>query len=288
VSDEETKIINNPLSFEERVFIQFEAISSRLSALERHASERDKDTQVQVVQILEGATRFDILVDEVMQSLELSAGMLVVVPQGCWHRFDSTTGCNNLRPGTFEQARKNPPIHGAVVRDQGGQMRSGGKVRAEFGFALLLRDDGRLCGDQRDVKAERTSLADLAPNHEPAAHCLNKSPADSQSQARAAGSRSGACLTELFKDTRQVFLRNTNPRIPYFESEALVCSPGNNQCHVAHGRELHGVAEEVQQHLPQVSTIDHNSRRKVRSHFDSKPQTLAAYGLRDDVGQIDC
>jgi mannose-6-phosphate isomerase-like protein (cupin superfamily) len=50
----------------------------------------------EVVQILEGATRFDILVDEVMQSLELSAGMLVVVPQGCWHRFDSTTGVKVL------------------------------------------------------------------------------------------------------------------------------------------------------------------------------------------------
>src|SRR2546425_1166880 len=36
----------------------------------------------EVVQILEGATRFDILVDEVLQSLELSAGMQVVVPQG--------------------------------------------------------------------------------------------------------------------------------------------------------------------------------------------------------------
>jgi mannose-6-phosphate isomerase-like protein (cupin superfamily) len=43
----------------------------------------------EVVQILEGATRFDIILDEVRQSLELSAGMLVVVPQGCWHRFPS-------------------------------------------------------------------------------------------------------------------------------------------------------------------------------------------------------
>src|SRR5262249_9043370 len=46
----------------------------------------------EVVQILEGATRFDIIVDAAMQSLELSAGMLVVVPQGCWHRFTSATG----------------------------------------------------------------------------------------------------------------------------------------------------------------------------------------------------
>jgi mannose-6-phosphate isomerase-like protein (cupin superfamily) len=46
----------------------------------------------EVVQILEGATRFDMIVDDVMQSLELSAGMLVVVPKGCWHRFTSETG----------------------------------------------------------------------------------------------------------------------------------------------------------------------------------------------------
>jgi mannose-6-phosphate isomerase-like protein (cupin superfamily) len=46
----------------------------------------------EVVQILAGATRFDIIVDDVMQSLELSAGMLVVVPRGCWHRFESATG----------------------------------------------------------------------------------------------------------------------------------------------------------------------------------------------------
>src|SRR5262245_66169789 len=41
----------------------------------------------EVVQILEGGTRFDIIVDVVMQSLEQSAGMMVVVHKGCWHRF---------------------------------------------------------------------------------------------------------------------------------------------------------------------------------------------------------
>src|SRR5215468_2638304 len=46
----------------------------------------------EVVQILEGTTRFDIIVDQVMQSLELSAGMLVVVPKGWCHRFEAETG----------------------------------------------------------------------------------------------------------------------------------------------------------------------------------------------------
>ncbi len=46
----------------------------------------------EIVQILAGATRFDIIVDDVMQSLALSAGMMVVVPKGCWHRFESESG----------------------------------------------------------------------------------------------------------------------------------------------------------------------------------------------------
>ena len=50
----------------------------------------------EVVQILEGATRFDVIVDEGLQSLELSASMLVVVPKGCWHRFESATGVKVL------------------------------------------------------------------------------------------------------------------------------------------------------------------------------------------------
>ncbi len=46
----------------------------------------------EVVQILEGVTQFEVIVDDVTQSLELSAGMMVVVPQGCWHRFESHAG----------------------------------------------------------------------------------------------------------------------------------------------------------------------------------------------------
>ena len=64
----------------------FAAHFSGSSGWERHPKGDE------VVQILEGATRFDIIVDDVMQSLELSAGMMVVVPQGCWHRFESESG----------------------------------------------------------------------------------------------------------------------------------------------------------------------------------------------------
>lgn len=64
----------------------FAAHFSGSSGWERHPKGDE------IVQILDGATRFDIITDEGMQSLTLTAGMLLVVPKGCWHRFESEHG----------------------------------------------------------------------------------------------------------------------------------------------------------------------------------------------------
>jgi mannose-6-phosphate isomerase-like protein (cupin superfamily) len=65
----------------------------------------------EVVQILEGATRFDIIVDDVVQSLALSAGMMVVVPKGCWHRFESETGVKvmTITPKPTQHTHRDDP-----------------------------------------------------------------------------------------------------------------------------------------------------------------------------------
>ena len=64
----------------------FAAHFSGSSGWERHPKGDE------LVQILEGATRFDIIVDDQIESHQLTAGMMLVVPQNCWHRFDSKTG----------------------------------------------------------------------------------------------------------------------------------------------------------------------------------------------------
>ena len=46
----------------------------------------------ELVQIVAGTTEFDIIVDDELQTLQLSAGNLVIVPKGCWHRFRSKEG----------------------------------------------------------------------------------------------------------------------------------------------------------------------------------------------------
>ena len=64
----------------------FAAHFSGSSGWERHLKGDE------IVQILEGSTRFDIIVDDRIESHRLSAGALLVVPQGCWHRFTSEDG----------------------------------------------------------------------------------------------------------------------------------------------------------------------------------------------------
>ncbi|MDH3690606.1 MAG: cupin domain-containing protein [Gammaproteobacteria bacterium] len=50
----------------------------------------------ELVQIIAGSAHFDIIIDDDKQTLELTAGMLVVVPRGCWHRFRSEDGVTVL------------------------------------------------------------------------------------------------------------------------------------------------------------------------------------------------
>jgi mannose-6-phosphate isomerase-like protein (cupin superfamily) len=46
----------------------------------------------ELVQIVDGSTKMHIITEDGPQTHELTAGMLVVVPQGAWHRFESADG----------------------------------------------------------------------------------------------------------------------------------------------------------------------------------------------------
>jgi mannose-6-phosphate isomerase-like protein (cupin superfamily) len=60
------------------------------TAWERHARGDE------LVQVLDGAATLTIMTAEGPQSLPLSAGMLVVVPRGHWHRFEAPGGVTVL------------------------------------------------------------------------------------------------------------------------------------------------------------------------------------------------
>jgi mannose-6-phosphate isomerase-like protein (cupin superfamily) len=46
----------------------------------------------ELVQVIEGATILHVATDEGLQSHALKAGMLVIVPQNTWHRFEAPDG----------------------------------------------------------------------------------------------------------------------------------------------------------------------------------------------------
>jgi mannose-6-phosphate isomerase-like protein (cupin superfamily) len=64
----------------------FSAKFSGDGAWERHPSGDE------LVQIVEGATTLYIMTADGPQSYALSAGMIAIVPQGSWHRFQSPDG----------------------------------------------------------------------------------------------------------------------------------------------------------------------------------------------------
>jgi mannose-6-phosphate isomerase-like protein (cupin superfamily) len=55
-------------------------------AWERHPNGEE------LVQVVEGSTTLHIITEEGPRSYALSAGMMVIVPQGAWHRFHAPEG----------------------------------------------------------------------------------------------------------------------------------------------------------------------------------------------------
>ena len=79
------------------------------SAWERHSGGDE------LVQVLDGAATLTIMAADGPEVLALSAGMLIVVPQGHWHRFEAPDGVTVL------SATPQPTEHSAAAdpRDAG-------------------------------------------------------------------------------------------------------------------------------------------------------------------------
>lgn len=65
----------------------------------------------ELVHILDGATTLTIIIDDEPRQFEMTGGMLVVVPQGCWHRFQSPNGVTvlTMTPQPTEHTTKEDP-----------------------------------------------------------------------------------------------------------------------------------------------------------------------------------
>ncbi len=75
------------------------------SAWERH---RRGD---ELVHVLAGKTTLTVIGEDGRQDLEMTGGMLTVVPRGCWHRFDAPDGVTvlTMTPQPTEHATADDP-----------------------------------------------------------------------------------------------------------------------------------------------------------------------------------
>jgi mannose-6-phosphate isomerase-like protein (cupin superfamily) len=79
----------------------FASKSAGRGAWERHP-EGDE-----LVHVVDGAATLHIVTEEGRQSFAIKAGMLAIVPQGAWHRFDYPDGVTlmTVTPGASEYVR---------------------------------------------------------------------------------------------------------------------------------------------------------------------------------------
>jgi len=62
----------------------------------------------EIVQIIDGTTTLHVISDDRSEAFTLSAGALVIIPQGSWHRFESADGVSLMtatpQPSDFATA----------------------------------------------------------------------------------------------------------------------------------------------------------------------------------------
>ena len=73
----------------------------------------------ELVHVLDGATRLTILTGDDRTELEMKAGMVTVVPQGCWHKFHAPAGVTvlTMTPQPTEHSTADDPTQAGSEAD---------------------------------------------------------------------------------------------------------------------------------------------------------------------------
>src|SRR6478672_4668540 len=125
-----------------------------------------------------------------------------------------------------------------------------------------------LGGPERDGEGERRALALLGLDADPAAVALDDVPGDRQAEPRAAPTHAGAVgLVEALEDAGPVGLRDPDPVVAYGDGDDVTLAPDADHDLAALWAELHGVVDEVHEHLAQAVLVAAHER-DARRHLD--------------------
>ena len=190
-----------------------------------------------------------------------------------------------LAPQAREHARGDHAVHGIVVDDQNaqGQIASARprRVAVVQGGAALLR------GRQATLECEGATAPQLALHANPRAHQGRDALADGQAQPRAAETPGGGAvgLRERIEDRLDGFCADAHARVPDPKAQQLGFARNRfcGQLHVPLERELDGVVEQVQEHLPQAYGIADDAAGNLRRDRQAQIEVLAPGGVQLEV-----
>ncbi len=200
-------------------------------------------------------------------------------------RFGSGGDGLMLHAPGLEMAVKNAPVERVVIDDQCARAR---QVADAFPFA----PDCRRLLLEPDREPEGRAPAGFAAHIHFAVHHPDQLPGDDQAQPGAAmlARRAGIGLGEGLEEALPGGGFDADPGVDHRETQAYmlvgVFELRDFERHLTALRELHGIAQQVQQHLPQPAGITPQSGRHTGGDQGAQFQPLAGGRFRHHVQRI--
>jgi hypothetical protein len=167
-------------------------------------------------------------------------------------------------------------------------LHAGGEAQVEPGIRVVaarLAFAGRV-GGEGDVEPEAAAPVRLALDAQLSAHRAHESLADRQAEPRPSGRRAGLRLSERLEDRLRALGLDADSRVRDVEAQPIGALARDRQPHGALLGELGRVPEEVEQHLAEVATVDHDAARHLGRDVDFEAQLLPARRLDHEQAQI--
>ena len=190
-----------------------------------------------------------------------------------------------------QQITQHGAVGGHIVDDQNLTTRAVVAHHGRKGFIGLFDGAKHRIGRRHpQIKPEQAALAQLALQPDLAPHHAHQLAGDGQAQARASGAAGAVpSLLEGLKNSVLIFGGQAHARVLYFKTQAVTsarrAAHGRDaQAHLALGRELDGIAQQVEQHLAQTLFVDRQHVRHIRRDLQLKRHALFFRLDPDDVG----
>src|SRR5882724_8060921 len=192
-------------------------------------------------------------------------------PTACFRDgFGAILPERHLATDRSERASQHFPIIGAVIHDErpnGVARCEPHRARSSIGAFSHRRGKGQ-------IKEESRPNAAFGLKFKFAAEQLDLALSDGEAKSRAALVPRAAALMEGFENVRLFTFRNSQPGVEHLEKPAAACNRIQTETHFACVREFDRVADEIDEHLTQLSFISADGALQMPGNVETERDSL--------------